>query len=421
MKLSESSLLVVAVVVLSSCSSLKFESFKRSGPVQVSRLSVLNLANDKAQNVKGYLNHNERRQPSSHKHWQYRNQFALGTAPQNSAALTFIQSRQLVIPSYGRGLSLVDTNLGNVQWDFAVEPGVSSKPFVTGNHVIFSGLDRLVRKIKISDASLVWERKISAESHGGVVGSRGFVYVSAGDNSLWALDEKTGNILWTYRRPSSLGSVMWSLKGQMTPILSRDASKIFMGFSDGYVVALEATSGSTIWEKSFSNNRSQQKLLDVDLEGTLSKDGKKLWISQIDGDLWTLDTSSGRVLWSIPGPVMSAPYIDEKEGVAYISTKGNKLLKVEFASKLVHWEKTLGNKGFANTPIDLGPKFIAFTSSHHGLMIVDRKTGKDVYSDYVGSGLVGKPVFDGRRLFFMDSRNRLHAYSLRLRKKAAKT
>jgi outer membrane protein assembly factor BamB len=338
------------------------------------------------------------------KPWQWRDKNAIGAAPQSFARLTFVDDERVLIPTLGGGLSFVDLRTNSRIWEKEYPVGVASDVFLLESSVVVATMDSVVQKIKLSDGSLEWSSKISAESTGGVSGTEQMLYVTAADNSLWSLDAKTGRALWTYKRPNTGSGVLWSLRGAATPVLSPDKKVLYAGFSDGTFVALKAETGDTIWERSFER---PGRFKDCDTTPVLSRDGKKIFLSVVDSELQALNSANGQTLWNLPLASHYSPLVNEEEGVLYYSTNDNKFRKVSLQSGNILWVMDLGNKGVASTPVVLDQKYLALTTTRFGLLVIDKDNGSIVHTNYLGQGILAPPAFRNARLLLLSPKNDL--------------
>ena len=348
------------------------------------------------------------RRPQEKTPWQWRGRNAIGAPAQSFVAPLLLGGDDALIMTLGGGIGLYNLKSGHAKWSQSLPVGVASTPLVSGNSVIVAGMDGNVRKMRLDSGEILWTSRVSAESLGGVSASQGFVFITTGDDSLWALDEKTGQSRWTYKRPAPQASVYWSLRGTSLPLVSNDGKRIFAGFSDGVFVALEASSGDTVWERNFDR---AGRFKDADQLAQLSQDGSLIYVPLVDGDLLALKSTDGSTLWSVPEAGGAAPLIDEKEGVLYASLNSGAVQKISLKDTKVLWSSEIDG-GLTASPVSLGDTYLAVTSSHKGLSLLDRTTGKIVYQKDFAPGLSAPPVFDGRRLFVLSGRNRLLMYRI---------
>jgi len=395
----------LGLIFLCSCSHLseKLSAYREKKSIRVATLSTLKLTESPGFQTRGGMGVG-RRKIRSLAPWQWRGNDALGAPQQSFLSPQFLGGEDLLVTTLGGGVGLLDLHSGHFRWKLDVAIGVSSKPVVVGSSVYVAGMDAVVRKLKLSTGKLEWESKVSAESLGGIVQSQGFLYVTTGDDALWALDEKTGQNLWTYKRPSPEGSMYWSLRGNAVPALSPDGTKLYVGFSDGTFVCLEASSGHTVWERKFDR---AGRFKDADTNPILSNDGQIIYLAIVDGDFVALKATDGTTLWAVPGAAAAAPDVDEVGGAIYVATSDSQIQRLSLKDASIVWTLNLKARGLGSTPVRVGASHLAVSTSHGGVLILNRKTGKIVWERQLGYGSLAPPAYDGRRLVVLSARNYL--------------
>ncbi len=332
--------------------------------------------------------------------------------PQSIVAPVFVDGDKILLVTMGGNIELRDMQSFKTIWKYDVIPGVQAQPLVVGSSVFVAGMDSKVRRIRMDSGKLEWEAPIPAESPGGISSTRGMIFVTAADDSLSALDERTGAPVWNYKRPARAGNVLWSLMGNSVPALSPDGNTIYCGFSDGAFVALESASGKTVWERNFDR---LARFKDVDTSPVISPDGSAIYLSLVDSDLVVLRARDGSTLSSFPGAAASAPYVDNKEKALYLSTRDAKVVKISLEDQRVLWTSKLDTRGMGSKPTPLWDGFLAVTTMRAGLVLLDRKTGDLLWEDSYSTGTLAPPAFDGRRLAVVSGRNWLHLYAVEKR------
>ncbi|HVJ63972.1 MAG TPA: PQQ-binding-like beta-propeller repeat protein [Bdellovibrionota bacterium] len=340
----------------------------------------------------------------STKAWQWRSIFALGAPMQSMVEPVALGGGEWIVVTLGGGIGRWNLEKGFARWQIDIDPGVASRPLVSGNNLYFAGMDAQLRKVNLSNGSVVWTRKLTAESLGGIAASGGFLFVNTADDTLAAIDEKTGNMLWTYKRPSTKANVYWSLRGQAVPTLSKDGKKLFLGFSDGTFVALEAISGQTLWERKFEQ---VLRVADVDLSAVMSTDQSKLFMVHADGALYALNTSDGSVAWTMAGASASAPFLDDKGEYLYQGTRNGEVRKLSARNGSVVWTSTIKNPGHLSSVRKTDSGLLVFSGSHAGIFFVNESNGRLVHEVRTGYGPIAPAAIEGDRIFVISPRNNL--------------
>jgi len=74
----------------------------------------------------------------------------------------------------------------------------------------------------------------------------GVMYISGTNNSVWAVDARTGKMLWRYRR--MFPPVMRVCCGSVNRGLGVLGDRLYMGTLDAHLVALDRTTGAVVWD-----------------------------------------------------------------------------------------------------------------------------------------------------------------------------
>jgi outer membrane protein assembly factor BamB len=399
--LRRGSIAIVVIVAFAGCSSLKnwVRSPLKKSSIRVEELSTVSLTAGPSSQVNRVL---------VSEAWQWRGRNALGSAPQSFVAPKFLGADDVLIATLGGGIGVYKIPSLKPKWYVPVPVGVGAESYVDESFVYSAGMDARVRKLRLDSGREEWSATLSAESTGGVTVNQGTVFVSADDQTLWALDDKTGKVRWTYKRPSPGSNVYWSLRGSQTPVLSPDGRRIYVGFSDGTFVCLESSSGQTVWERNFDR---AGRFKDADQNIVMSRNGERIYVPLVDGDLVVLKTIDGGTAWTVPRGGGATPLVDEVSGTLVAVLITGELEKLRLSDGQPLWTVDL-KAGPLSEPTQILGVGIAVTSSERGLHIVDPASGLVLYERRLGPGTLASPRFDGRRLLVLSPRNQMHQFKV---------
>ncbi|MEE8520170.1 MAG: methanol/ethanol family PQQ-dependent dehydrogenase [Gemmatimonadota bacterium] len=131
----------------------------------------------------------------------------------------------------------------------------------------------------------------------------GVMFITTPENQILALDARTGELLWRYRRnlPDDLMQLHPTNRG-----VGLFGDKVYMATVDAYVVALDAKSGEVAWETAVEDYRNGYYMTLAPLVARgkvmVGVSGGELGIR---GFIQALDAESGEVVWktyTIPAP-----------------------------------------------------------------------------------------------------------------------
>jgi len=152
------------------------------------------------------------------------------------------------------------------------------------------------------DGTKLWHYAIPGGSGGissssAVVG--GVVYVGADNNNVYALDAKSGRVLWQFATGDPVGSSPAVVDGI-----------VYVGSSDHCIYALNATTGKKVWNYQTGGGVSSSPAV---VDGVV-------YVGSEDHTVYAIDTADGKKLWSYTTGdiVVSSPAV--AGGVVYVSS-----------------------------------------------------------------------------------------------------
>ena len=301
-------------------------------------------------------------------------------------------------------------------------------------HVIALTRDGFVRAVG-SDGKVKWSFRTAVRFNAGARVEDGVAYVPGGDGVLYALDSATGEVKWKYTAGESLATVpvladglvlvasesdtlyavkaedgAWAwqyrrdpppgftIRGASTPLVREGTA--YVGFSDGFVVALSLSDGSATWEKSLSGAGTE--FLDVDTPPVIDEAGR-LYVASYKSGIFALEAETGDMVWNttvggvtsllVRGQMLFASGDGRVE--AYLSDSGRLL-----------WSLPLGERaGFA-------PVFaqgMLLVPIQRSLLFLDPKTGKSRVAWNPGDGITATPFVRGSQVFVLSNNGYLYA------------
>ena len=170
------------------------------------------------------------------------------------------------------------------------------------------------------------------------VGDR--VYVGTADNFVLALDATSGESIWP--EPFEAGHSIW---GQ--PIY--EDGVLYVGSLDHKVYKLDAETGDEIW----------QALVDGSVSDRASEDIELVFVGSFDKQVHALDKSSGDTVWTAPSEaaVWGAPAL--ADGIVYFVDLDGNVSAVGADTGDIHWTSQLGDYTVAAPVASDGVVYVA--------------------------------------------------------------
>ncbi len=200
----------------------------------------------------------------------------------------------------------IDAATGNQRWSQPAGGFFQSRACSDGSTFFLGGWDNLVYALDAATGEQRWTKKLGrAFYYSPAIASpsvvNGVVYICTNDNTMHALDSRTGVVKWSISAPKG-GDPL----GYSSPVVSGDRIYI-AGLGDhGDVYAFSTAGGAPKWQIPTG-----QTFYDSSVK--LAPDGASLAIMGVRGKVSVLSTSDGHRLWGYelgPGNIFSTPEYD---------------------------------------------------------------------------------------------------------------
>ncbi len=211
----------------------------------------------------------------------------------------------------------IDAASGTLHWSQPAGGFFQSRATTDGANFYLGGWDNNVYALSALTGEPRWTRKLGrARNYSPAIASptvaSGVVYICTNDNTLHALDARSGNVKWSTGAPKGADPL-----GYSSPIVAGDTIYVAGLGDNGDVFAFSTSGGSPKWR-----SPTGQAFYDSSLK--LAPDGASMAIMGVRGKVSVLNVKDGRRLWSYelgPGNVFSTP---EYDGMAvYTVTMAN--------------------------------------------------------------------------------------------------
>lgn len=318
--------------------------------------------------------------------------------------MTPIIAGSLLIQGNGLdGIVAYDRASGDFKWRVNVPNGVEGGAAFINDRLFFGGSDGNFYSVSLRDGKVLWTYAAKAEnlSEPVIDSVNGVVFFLSGNNVVYALDAESGRQVWTYSRQDTNN---FSVRGGTKPALKNDL--LYVGFSEGSLIAFNTKSGSPVWELQLNKNKRFR-----DIDATPALDGEYLYVSGYDDKLYCIQALRGEIVWKIDGG-----------GYYGITLVGDKLYYPTSTGDVFALKKSDGSKLWAyklNDGIPTGIRtfkgLIAFGESQGKLVFLDQGTGKKIGEFEPGRGILSTPAIDEKseRLYFVSGEANIYSIEAR--------
>ncbi|MGC4192819.1 MAG: PQQ-binding-like beta-propeller repeat protein [Thermomicrobiales bacterium] len=270
--------------------------------------------------------------------------YALHTAD-GSQAWAFPGARQHVSVAVDAGMVFtgsgdgnvyaLDATTGAVRWESPLDGDASRSPAVADGMVYVGASDGMLHTFDEQTGKPGWSVQLEGANVATTVVVDGVVYQGTfnGDvNHAYALDAKTGSVLWQFDSPVD------PTYGFLPPAVGPDI--VYFPSHDQHVYALDRTTGKMAW--SFATGASA--------EASPALIGDTLYFASLDGNLYALDARSGNEEWrfAIEGGADFGPVV--VGGVAYVGTPFGHMYAITGSNSLAARDLTTPSTGTGGSP-----------------------------------------------------------------------
>lgn len=302
-----------------------------------------------------------------------------------------------------RSLSPVD---GRIEWEKALHGRCFAGSTIVDGVVYVPGGDATLYALRARTGEEIWTYLSGEELVTVPVIAGDLVLVASQSETLFAVDRATGKWKWQYRRDAPPG---FTVRGTATPVVKNDI--VYMGFADGYVVALALNDGAQKWERNLTTSGGTQ-FLDADATPVIDANGNLFAASYKDG-VYGLKADTGDLEWTTARLGTSSVL---QSGETLIVGGEGKLAALFAQTGKEMWtlDLTLGKKGAVTAgrpPLMLRGMVVVPTSG--ALMFVDPMKGKAKLAWNPGKGVTATPALFHGRMYVLSNLGTVFALQLR--------
>ncbi len=254
----------------------------------------------------------------------------------------------------------------------------------------FPSVDGHVHAITV-EGELKWRTKLIGTIRTQPVLSSDTVYVVGENDIITALARDDGRILWTYDKEPVEEITIAGHAG-----LLLEGGRLYAGFTDGAVAAINPTDGRLFWEVETSVDvelrpGSVPQFLDVDttpvmLQGTL-------YIASFTAGLYALNAVSGTVEWR-DAAFQGVTGIAAAGRMLVISSARRGVSLLDLRTRKVQWEKA-PERGAPTPPIVTEKGTVLYGESQGSLLALSLSDGREIARAEGGAGFSATPAARG--------------------------
>jgi outer membrane protein assembly factor BamB len=307
-------------------------------------------------------------------------------------------------------------DIGELRW---ISPGVATE---NGEPVMGGGLayeaDRLfaasgkglVAALDAKSGLELWRQPLNIPIRSAPRADSGRVYVVTVDSQLFALDGKSGEVLWSHRGINEATGFLI----EASPVATADY--VVAPYTSGEIHVLRADDGSEVWnDMLLSPQRISASSVFTGIGGDPVIEGDALYVPGSAGLFAAFQLSTGRRLWEQPIASLNTPWV-AGDALYILSTDAQLIClqrldgRVKWATQLPVYEDAAKKKNHYtwHGPVLAGGRLLA-VGAHGELMSANPETGQLLETQTIPDEAFVGPVIAGNVLYLVTRNAKLNA------------
>ena len=356
---------LIVVCVLTSCSDYSFTKFRDSQSLS----SFINRETVEIEDS-GVLSDSYKSKISVEEIWSKR----IGKGAENlylKLTPSVIGGHLFVADQYGK-LVATDISSGKPVWQIHDKNVNYTSGAGGGDGMVLIGTgDGRVIARDVQTGSLKWVAKVSSEILSAPTAFNQITVVRTGDGNIFGLDSATGREIWNYDR--TVPSL--TLRGNAPPVISGD--RVFAGFDNGRLVALDLKSGQSLWDSPLaipSGRSDLDRMVDVDSAPIVQKN--TIFVASFHGGVSAISSTDGRILWT--REISSYAGISVGGRYVYVTDEEGSIWALNAETGASVWKKDELKERYPTAPAYYNGHVVVCDSEGYALWM-NAQTGEFVY------------------------------------------
>ncbi len=313
-------------------------------------------------------------------------------------------------------VSAFDVNSGAEVWTKDLNPhykrdkiGYGGGLAVQDGKVYVTSGYRFLEAMDAATGKEIWTKPVDTPLHSPPTLGNGMVFVTDVDNQIFAFDQTSGEMVWTYQAIAEPARILKT----SAPIVSDGT--VYAPFSSGELVALSAAKGDPTWDQVLAQSSRTNALSEIrDISGRPVLYNGLVFAASHSGVFQAMDAKTGDPKWTLTADSINTPWV--AGDVVYLVSLQGELICANRDSGQIYWlndentgyvkdGKTLfGNpKKIGTAPIWAGPIMasdrLIMVNSLGQAVAFDPKTGNKTQTLKLPGAAYITPIFVGDKMF----------------------
>jgi outer membrane protein assembly factor BamB len=298
----------------------------------------------------------------------------------------------------------------SLRWGFQTGGPIYSSPVIDKETVYFGSLDSTLYALNSTNGQLKWKFKTGGDIRSTILLDDKSLYCISGDGCLYAIGKKNQQLRWKFKGRGDRKYELFSFADYFQSSPVAEGNTIFFGSGDGYVYAVDKTTGTLIWEYQTGSV----------VHSSPAIHHGKVYVGSFDGYLYALNAKDGHLEWRYKsmghqyfpkGEMQGSPVIHEN--LVFVGSRDYQLYALNTETGKEVWKKKFP-KGWAMAkPVIRDGVLYVGTSDDKVLAALNPRTGEPIWQADVKFNVFGATAFSENLAYVGTLMGRLYAIDLK--------
>ncbi len=286
---------------------------------------------------------------------------------------------------------------GSSLWDVPTGGPFAGQARIDGDTVYAGSTDGQLYALALATGKERWRYDAREELGTRPLVANGTVFVASLEDTVFAVDARTGTWKWHHRREPREG---FTIRGAASVVPGDGV--VFAAYSDGFAAALDMQTGRPRWERQVAP---AGDYLDVD---SIQADGGRVYAAAYSGAIVALEAATGKPVWTVAAKDASRVALAPGTVVAVTASS---ILALSPADGSRVWSAPLDGVP-AGDPVVAG-RWLLVPAGTGGLKFVELASGRTLRTLQPGAGVSATPGLAGARAYVLSNGGDLLALDLK--------
>lgn len=287
-------------------------------------------------------------------------------------------------------------------WRFKAGHMVVASPVVADGVLYAGAKNGSFYALDAKTGALKWSFAADAPITSTAAVADGTAYVMTDANTLYALDAASGSLKWL--RPTGPDLPFDAMAGfhmaqdwdywTSSPLTYK--GRVYVGSGNGNIYAIDGKSGEIVWRHATTGR----------VRSSPATDGRTLYAGSFDGQMVALDLKTGKLRWSFhtrgnpifpAGSIQSSPTL--ADGLVLFGARDFNLYAVDAKTGREVWSQPVKNSWVPSTPAVRDGRVYAGSADGRALFAYDLKTGTLLWTSPLDNLVFSSPILAGDRIY----------------------